>query len=180
MAKTALDINIVKTHNIRTIGIADTSVYATSIINGPVIEITPPGFKKVALDFTVKSVNIFNSNSLKITNACSEQDLSPLPDGIWKIKYSITPALDNYVEKSFMRTDYIRCMYDRAFLGIDMSNCVGCTSDLIHTKKNELQEIRLLIDGAVASANDCDEDGAMYKYRKAMDKLKRIKQCECK
>jgi len=181
MAKTALDINIIDTHNIRTIAIADISVYANGIIiSNPVIEITPPGFTKIATIFSPKSVNIYNSNNVGITTICEGSTLSALPDGIWQIKYSIQPALDTYIEKSFMRTSNIKCMYSKALLGIDMSNCIGCSSDLVKKKKEELKEIRLLIDGSIASANECDNENAMLKYRKAMDKLKRIKQCECK
>lgn len=179
--QTTLDFNIIDTHNIRTIAVADTSLYSeTLIISNPVVEITPPGFAKISTVFSPKSVSIYNSNNVGITKLCEGDNLSPLPDGIWKIKYSIQPSLENYVEKSFMRTSHLECIYAKVFLGIDLPSCSGCGSDLARKQKEELREIRLLIDGSVASANECDEEMAMYKYRKALDKLKRIKKCECK
>lgn len=171
-----LDINIQPTHNIKTIAVADASVYETNfIITSPTLEITPPGSPKISIPYIARSVNIFNSNNLGITNCTNEDLLSPLPDGIYKIKYTIQPALSNYVEKSFFRVDSIKCRYMKAQLGVDFKYA-GC-----HTgSEKTLQRVRMLIDGVVASANQCDEVSAMQKYRQASKLLNGFKNCDCK
>jgi len=175
----SLDLNIINTHNIKTIGIADASVYPENfIITSPTLEITPPGYPKVNLPFVAKSVNIFNSNNLLITNCVlSEALLSTLPDGFYKVKYSIQPALTNYVEKSFFRIDSLKCKYTKAHLSIDIG-CEICDSK--DATKKLLQKVRLLLDGVIASANECDEDSAMRKYKQAANILKSFKNCDCK
>jgi hypothetical protein len=172
----SLDLNIAHTHNIKTIGVADASTYEPNfIITSPNLEITPPGYPKVSLPFIARSVNIFNSNNLGITNCLDENLLSTLPDGIYKLKYTIQPALSNYVEKSFFRVDAIKCRYMKAQLSIDF-NTECCNNS---TEKT-LQRVRLLIDGAVASGNKCDEVSAMKKYKQASKLLDSFKNCDCK
>lgn len=176
----SLDINIQPTHNPRTIGIADSSIYESNFtIAAPTLEITPPGFTKVAVPFVAGSVNIFNSNNLFITEVLDQASLANLPDGIYKIKYSVQPAITNYVEKSFMRVDTIKCQYSKARLSIDLDGCTNCSSNEIKRKESVLQRVRLLVEGSIASANQCDELGAMRKYKQAQELLKSISNCEC-
>jgi hypothetical protein len=171
-----LDLNIISTHNIKTIGIADSSSYEPNfIITSPTLEITPPGNQKISIPYVARSVNIFNSNNLGITNCTNEDLLSPLPDGIYQLKYSIQPSLSNYVEKSFFRVDALKCKYTKAQLSLDI-DCASCDNNL----RRQLQRIRLLIDGAVASANECDQVSAMKKYKQASKLLDSFKNCECK
>lgn len=172
----SLDLDIRNTHNIKTIAVADASVYETNfIITAPSLEITPPGFPKISLPFVAKSVNIFNSNNLGITNCTNPDLLSSLPDGIYKLKYSIQPAITNYVEKSFFRIDVLKCKYTKAQLSVDL-NCDKCDEN----HKRILQRVRLLMDGTIASANECDEYSAMKKYQQASKLLDSFKNCECK
>jgi hypothetical protein len=173
----SLNLNIISTHNVKTIGVADATSYpANFIITSPVLEITPPAFRKVSLPFSAKSVNIFNSNNLLITDCTNEDLLAPLPDGIYKLKYSIQPALTNYVEKSFMRVDLLKCKYTKAKLSLDIE-CDGCVNKATDTKL--LQRIKLLIEGSIASANECDEVAAMKKYSQAYKLLESFKNCNC-
>lgn len=64
--------------------------------------------------------NIFGSDTLGITEAGCKQ---PLPDGIYKLKYSIAPAYANYVERTIMRVDRLQEKFDNAFLQLDMMQC---------------------------------------------------------
>jgi hypothetical protein len=173
-----LDLNIIPTHNIKTIGVADASTYETNlIITSPTLEITPPGFPKISIPFVARSVNIFNSNNLGISNCTNEDLLHILPDGIYKLKYSIQPSLSNYVEKSFFRVDALKCKYMKAFLSIDM-DCSNCSANMKNSKKT-ISKVRLLIDGVLASANECDEVSAMKKYKQASKLLDSFKNCNC-
>lgn len=180
MPKTILNIDIIDTHNTKTIGIVDNSFYSSTqpIIN-PTFEIYPPGFNKVSLTAINNSVNVFNSNHLKLTCSDDEDNLSTLPDGIWTIKYSINPSLTNYVEKTFIRTDLIECKYDNVFLKLDLEDC----DDICNTKKDDyktLNTIKRYIIGSIAAANTCDFILSNKLYNKANNLIKKLDyNCDC-
>ena len=104
-----LNFNIVDTHDFKTLGIVDTSWYNPDItVETSTIEILPPGYTVAASPFfMIKALNVYNSNGLGITRASCEEDLVDLPDGLWKIKYSICPNDKLFIEKFFLKTDKI-------------------------------------------------------------------------
>lgn len=164
-----LNVNIIDTHDFKTLGIVDVSWYNPLIkIEDVTIEITPPGYRIAAKPlFAPKSLNIYNSNALGITNASCEEELTDLPDGIWKVKYSICPNDKLFIEKFFLKTDKLQCQYTKAFLSLDLrcSDCVGNKE-----KRRLLDEIEFYIKGAISAANDQNAKDAHDFYVKA-DKL---------
>jgi hypothetical protein len=106
-----LNVDITDTHDFKTLGIADVSWYNPDItIETPTIEILPPGYVHAASPFfMVGALNIYNSNGVGITKASCEEELVDLPDGLWKIKYSICPNDKLFIEKFFLKTDKIQC-----------------------------------------------------------------------
>jgi len=178
MANPVLDITLIPTYSTKTIGFADITPFPIGYnVSNSNIEITAPGFRKVSANFVAKSVNVYNANNINICAA--GEPLSPLPDGIWTVKYSIAPNNLLFVEKSFIRTEVIECKYAKAFLKLDLSEC---DNEIKKSRKQILKKIRLFIDGAVASANDCDLEGAMKLYNKANEMLDRFidGECDCK
>jgi len=168
-----LDILPVDTHNINTLGLADISFYpvGVSVVN-PSIEITPPSFESITRPFAAKMLTIFNSNQLGITCEDGSQ-LEELPDGIWKLKYTITPANLYFVEKSFIRTEKIQRDWGEAFLSLEL----GCSRVGNDRRKRELDDAWSLIQGAIADANECNDIAAMKKYKLAAVMLKNFKSC---
>lgn len=163
-----LSFDIIDTHDFKTLGIVDTSWYNPLItIETPTIEILPPGHTNaVSPFFMVKALNVYNSNGVGITHASCEEELQVLPDGIWKIKYSICPNDKLFIEKYFLRTDLLRCRYDQAFLTLDLKDKESLKSD----KMKKLNEIETYIIGAHAAINDQNPKDAQDFYNKA-DKL---------
>lgn len=161
MSNLILDFVVVPTYNVNTLMVFDSSTYPTNppVVVSPTIEITPPGFNVVSFPFLVNSYTIFNSSSLGITQLGVNQ---PLPDGIYYIKYSVSPAYENYVEKSIMRVDKLQEKFDEAFMTLDMMEC-----DLAIKKqsKEDLSSIYFLIQGSIAAANNCAvfESNKLYK-----------------
>ena len=91
MADLKLDILVIPTYNLETLGIADASTYPDSpAVTSPTITLTVPGFGEVSLPFNTNDFNIFNSASLGITSV--GDPLLPLPDGVYFLRYSVTPA----------------------------------------------------------------------------------------
>lgn len=144
---TILDFLVINTFNTTTLGVADTSVYTITTV-APTIEIVIPTINTVSLPFTPNDFNIFNSTSLGITAVGAT--LTPLPDGVYFIKYTISPALTYHVEHNIMRTNKIQEKFDNAFMKLDMMECDGS----IRTQsKVTLNSIYYLIQGSIAAAN---------------------------
>jgi hypothetical protein len=172
-----LDILVLPTYDSRTLGVADASTYPTyPPVTSPTIEITVPGFDKVILPFTPNDFNIFNSTSLGLTAV--GDPITPLPDGVYFLRYSVTPTFTNFVEKSIMRVEQLQERFDGAFMKLDMMEC-----DLaIKTQqKVELNSIYFFIQGAIAAANNCAIDQANKLYNQASKMLNNFMAngCQC-
>ena len=146
---TTLDFLVINTYNTLTLGVADISVYV-GVPVAPTIEITIPNTTTIAsLPFTPDDFNVFNSTSLGLTAV--GQPLAPLPDGVYFIVYSISPAATYHVEHNIMRTAQIQEKFDNAFMKLDMMVCDGP----IRTQaKVTLNSIYYLIQGSIAAANN--------------------------
>lgn len=158
---TTLDILVINTYNIQTLGVADNSVYDI-LVTAPTIDITVPGSTVVSLPFSPNNFNIFNSTSLGLTTV--GEPLVALPDGVYFLKYTIAPATTYFVEKSIMRTAAIQEKFDSAFMKLDMMEC-----DLaVRTQsKVTLNTIYYLIQGSIAAANNSAIDTANKLYAQA-------------
>jgi hypothetical protein len=170
-----LDIIVVPTYNVNTLNVVDASTYPDDppVVTNPTIEITVPGFDVVNIPFNVNNFNIFTSSSLQITAAGVNQ---PLPDGVYHFKYSIAPAYENYVEKSFMRVDKLQQRFDEAFMKLDMMEC----DRAIKTQaKVELNSIYFFIQGAIAAANNCAIVEANKLYNQASKQLDSFMKNNC-
>jgi hypothetical protein len=173
-----LDILVVPTYNTLTLGIADASTYPTDppVVTTPTIEIDVPSVGNVVLPFVVNEYNIFNSTSLGLT--LIGEPLIPLPDGIYKLKYSVAPAYLNFVEKSIMRIDRIQEKFDEAFMKLDMMECDRAIKT---QQKVELTSIYFFIQGSLAAANNCAIDEANKLYTQANNMLNNFirNNCNC-
>jgi len=176
MPTLSLDIVVVPTYNTKTLGIADASVYPTDppSVSAPTIWITPPGFDKVILPFSVDDFTVYTSSTLGLTAVGSPY--AALPDGVWFLKYSVAPALTNYVDKSIMRIDQLQEKFDQAFMQLDMMEC----DKAIKTQsKVDLSSIYFFIQGAVAAANNCAIEEANKLYIQANKMLDRFIGNDC-
>lgn len=165
-----LDINIIDTHNSKTIGIADSSTYDPNVtISNATIEITPPGgYSRLSLPFQIRSINTFNSNNVGITSACESENLVAMPDGLWILRYSINPNLSTFIIKTYLRTTLLECRLQKSLLGA-LTDLKTPFSQREKVKK-KLLDIQILIEGAIAAANRLDTATATDLYNRA-DKL---------
>src|SRR5688500_7181471 len=119
MADLSLDLLVIPTYNTKTLGIADNSTYPDSpAVQSPTIEITVPGFGIVSTTFVPNDFNVFNSTMIELTEAT--EDLIAIPDGLYTLTYSVTPAYENYVTKTIMRVEQLQEKFDEAFMRLDM------------------------------------------------------------
>ncbi len=164
MADLRLDILVINTYNSLTLGIADISTYPDSPpITTPEIEITiPNGFDVVTLPFTPNSFNVFNSLILGLSAV--GDNLTPLPDGVYTLTYSIHPNATSFVTKTIIRVDQLQEKFDGAFMKLDM---MECDMAIKTQSKVELNSIYFDIQGAIAAANNCAVDVSNKLYKKA-------------
>lgn len=166
MQETFLDIDVTDTHNKLTIGILDISNYPTGLpVSNATLEISPPGFNRTTQIFTPRALNILNSNIAGITNSCTTKQLIPLPDGIWKLRYSIKPNDTVFIERVFLRTTLLNCKYQDCFIKAYTSEKYNITN------KEKILDIHLLIEGAICAANEHNLELSMLLYNKASELL---------
>lgn len=176
MADLKLDILVINTFNSKTLGIADASTYPNSPpVQSPTIEITiPGGFGIASIPFVPNDFNVFNSTSLGITSP--GDDLSPIPDGVYTLNYSVSPAYQNYVTKNIMRVDQLQEKFDAAFMKLDM---MECDQAIKKQTKVQFNTIYFLIQGAIAAANNCALDTASKLYIQASKLLSNLAKDNC-
>jgi hypothetical protein len=175
MANLQLDILIIPTYSVLTIGVADASVYPTNppVVSSPSIEIQIPGFGTKILPFVPNEINVFTSSNLEITDIGCNQ---PLPDGVYRIKYSVAPAYANYVEKTILRVEKLQEKFDNAFLKLNMMEC----DRAIKTQSSvDLNTINFFIQGAIAAANNCSEYESNKLYAQADNMLNSFLKSDC-
>lgn len=163
MADLKLDLLVIPTYSKYTLGVADASTYPTNppAVSSATIEVTVPGFGTIFKPFSVQDFNVFTTSNLGISDVGDQQ---PLPDGVYRLKYSVAPAYENYVEKSIMRTEQLQEKFDEAFMKLDMMEC----DRAIKTQaKVSLSSINFFIQGAIAAANNCAEIEATKLYNQA-------------
>jgi hypothetical protein len=175
MANLQLDILVVPTYSVLTLGVTDASVYPTNppVVSAPSIEIDIPGFGTKILPFVPNETNVFTSSNLGITEIGCNQ---PLPDGVYRIKYSVAPAYANYVEKTILRVDRLQEKFDNAFLQLNMMEC----DRALKTQSSvQLNTINFFIQGAIAAANNCAEYESNTLYIQADNMLNSFLKSNC-
>ena len=173
-----LDFTVIDSHNPLTLAIADTSFYPSNFnIVNPTIEVTPPGFNQANIIYSPNNITVFNSNTLRITCVPTIDLLTPLPDGIWKVRLSISPSIQWNVERSFLRTEEIQQKLGKAFLKADLTQC---NIDTQRENMRVIDEISFFIQAAIAASNQCNDVLAMNLYRMANTMLDNFLRGRCR
>jgi hypothetical protein len=169
-----LDIIVPPTYSVLLLSVVDASIYPDSpVVSSPTIEIDIPNFGKKVLPFVPSETNLFASDTLGITSVGVKQ---ALPDGIYRIKYSVAPAYLNYVERSIIRVDSLQEKFDNAFLQLDLMEC----DRALKTQASvNLNTINFFIQGSIALANNCAEQDSIKLYNKADKMLDQFLNSNC-
>ncbi len=88
--------------------VLDSSFYNEDIdISCARLEVTPPGFDYPVVINAEPYFNIvLNSSNLGLSEVTKYQDLAELPDGVYKIRYSIAPNDKVWVEYEHLRNQH--------------------------------------------------------------------------
>ena len=185
-AKHILSLEVPDVANCEILRIYDTSTYADNLgIDCPELLITPPGFHQAALikvepnfdlnitacALTVGGTANTQTVSLQSTNCGTER--VQLQDGIYIIKYSVSPNDKVYVEYNYLRTTILLSTYYKKLCELDITPCEPTS-----TRKQllaEMKYIRTLIDAAKAKVEYCQSPNeGMELYNFAKKKLQKI------
>jgi hypothetical protein len=169
MAQHVLSLEVPDTMNTCILRIVDTSVYNQDIpVKCPVLWVTLPGFA-YSVQFTEYTDVAVNPGFMLNLTACDLEIqtsncgtlFNDLPDGIYSIKYAVSPTEFVYVEYNHLRITKALYKYQKILCDLDVSNCEP--SAKTKEKINQLRMIRTYLDAAKAQVEFC------HNAKKGMD-----------
>jgi hypothetical protein len=186
MARHILSLEIPDTMNNCILRIEDTSNYAQNIpVTCPTLQVLLPGFVK-AVTFNSATTPLVEDGFRFTLNACDLgiqiQDCgtvqNPLSDGIYVIRYSVSPNDLVYVEYNHLRITSALERYKKLLCALDLS---GCEPSL--TQSNRLKDLMVLkgyLESAKAKVELCNEpEKGMVLYNYALKKLNAMACVNC-
>lgn len=167
MQKHKLNLEFPHTANEGIFRIEDTSIYSTSIpVDCVTLEILPPGYSS-------PTVLTGLTSGFKLTlNACSMgllvtgcDEICPiLPDGIYHIRFSVSPNTNVYVEYNILRVTSTKNKYYKTLCWINDQPCAPDKDKL--TLIREMQ----LIESQITTAQHLVED--LHDYENGVEMLR--------
>lgn len=131
-----------------------TPVYLQVLSNGTAIQ---PNF---ALNLSAKDLQLQHPD---------EDKLLSLPDGLYRIRYSVSPNDKVFVEYYHLRTTQITAEYQKELCRVQLAECEP--DHETHQKLHDLRYLKLYIDAAKATAEQChtpQKAVAMLEYAKKL------------
>ena len=153
-----LSLDIPSTNNPRVFRIFDTSIYADLLgTDCGILQIIPPGFTAPLLNITVNPhfnlVLTACDLGMQTENCTSVSNI--LPDGVYVVRYSVSPNDKVYVEYHHLRTTQFVNRYHQMLCNLELAACEP-SKDI----KDNLEELRLIksfIDAAKIKVEDCHD-----------------------
>lgn len=151
-----LSVDVVPTQDVNILHLFDTSRYADGLgKNCATLEVTIPGFTDIRVIETNPFFNIaFDSISLQIS-AANATERSALPDGLYKIRYSVSPNDSVYTEQYYLRTTNFDNLMFELRCKVKLSTCSPESGVL-----NRLEDLDLIdnfMKSAIAKVDYCDQ-----------------------
>lgn len=159
-----LALDIPETNNVSIFRVVDASIYGEGLeIKCATLQITSPGFTSpTETDVTIYASTKTASFNL-VLNACTLgfsagdcKSVAPaLPDGIYKLKYSLSPNDKVYVEYYHLRTTQTYNVYNQQLCKLELATCEPSVE--VRARLNELRLIKSYIEAAKIKAEDCHD-----------------------
>jgi len=180
MAKHTLSLEIPDTLNKCIIRIIDTSIYSEDVpVECPKLQITPPGF------YQSYEVPNLTENFTENITACDMglqiyncgQIIQDLPDGIYVVRYSVSPNEYVYVEYNHLRITNALNLINQILCCMDLAACEP--QKPIKDKVRELQLLQTQLQAAKVEVEYCHHPTkGMDMYNYVYKKLKKLA-CGC-
>ncbi len=177
--KHVLALDVIETATVEVLRVVDTSIYADFPAECGLLEIQAPGFN------FVKQINVSPNFNL-ILSACSlglqtvgcGTSAMALPDGIYHIRYSVSPNDKVFVEYAILRSTALMTKYYEALCELEMGACEP--SQEVKDSLDALQEVRMYLDAAKAEVEYCHElDKGMQLFKFAQKQLDKLQIGNC-
>lgn len=160
-----LALDIPDTNNPSVFRVIDASIYGEGLeVKCATLEITSPGFSSpVQIDVTTYASNTVASFNL-VLNACSlglitngncMENAPALPDGIFKVKYSVSPNDSVYVEYYHFRMTQTYNRYNEQLCMLELAPCEPSVET--RARLNELRTIKSFMEAAKIKAEQCHD-----------------------
>lgn len=133
----------------------DASVYGEGLdVDCPRLDIWLPGFviPKYFTELAPDFVLTLDAKDLGLQHPQAETPLS-LPDGLYKVRYSVSPNELVFVEYYHLRTTNIMNLYYQEICKLQLEACEPDAEQ--HQKLHDLRYIKMYIDAAKAKAEYC-------------------------
>ena len=184
MANHVLSLEVPTVMNTCILKIMDTSVYSDLLpVTCPTLNVTVPGFNysnqlegTEMVDFVASGHITLTACDLQLqTSNCGTQYVN-IPDGIYVIKYSVSPNDQVFVEYNHMRITYALNRYYNILCDVDVNACEPPFK--VQQKLQQLGLIKMYLEASKSKVEFCHEPQkgmSLYNYAlKMLDKL------ECK
>lgn len=184
MAQHVLSLESPDTLNKCILRLVDTSVYNSQVVTKcPLLQVTLPGFN-VPVQFDETQIQPgFNLNltacdlDLQV-NQCGTV-YNDLPDGIYILKYSVSPNELVYVEYNHLRITCALYKLQQIYCDLDLGTCDP--PDRITDILDQLTMIQHYLNAAKAQVEFCHQPSkGMELYRYAMTLINKIMCTSCK
>ncbi len=183
MAKNVLSLEAPDTMNLCQLRLVDTSIYNPDVpVKCPILEVTLPGFTR-PIQFGEDQIQpgfILNLTACDLgtqIDGCGTSFYN-LQDGIYVLKYSVSPNDLVFVEYNHLRIAKALTMYSKILCELDLG---ACDPDAELSKKlRELHTIRMYLDAAKAMVEICHNPRrGMELYNYALKLLGKFKCTSC-
>lgn len=173
--KHILSLEIPAVSNCELLCIKDTSQYSSELaVDCEELLITLPGYSVPVLIKVDKDFDMcLNACVLSLQKTKCGTVTSTIPDGIYIVRYSVSPNSKVFVEYNHLKVSSLMSTYYNVLCDLDVQACQPDSSkaDLL----SEMNFIRTLIDAAVANVEYCASSAqGMQLYRYAKQRLDKI------
>ena len=156
-SKHQLSLELPDSNNIKVLRIFDTSIYSSDLsVDCGTLSIISPGYNLPVNIEVVPNFNlVLTACTLGIQSSGCEDASLPLPDGIYTIRYSVSPNSSVYVEYYHLRVTQTANRYYNLLCDVEMSACEPAPD--VKEQLNELRLIKSFIDAAKSKVEYCHE-----------------------
>lgn len=184
----SLSLDIPQTLNPYILRIDDTSKYAIDLpVDCPTLLVTAPGFNYSSENFPIVEEleggekrpfrAILTGKNLGLQKP-TDNSLCRLPDGIYAIRYSVSPNEQVYVEYNHLRVTNLMNRYNQVLCSINLTDSEPTAEK--EKKLKELWWIDIYIKAAISKVEICHEASkGMDLYRYAEKKLAKFTCRKC-
>ena len=183
MAKHRLSLEVPDVLNPCIIHIADSSSYAKIPTDCETLQITPPGFviPCTITDLPAGFDRVFTACDMGIQITNCDNYTNNLMDGVWVLRWSVSPNDTVYVEYNYLRITAALNKYYKLLCCLDIAPCDPTPET--KARLQELQLCRILFDAAKAQVEFCHQPKhGMVMYQYALERMKKLSclcQCGC-